>query len=55
MIRTKPCVFALNDSNARAYHIADAHCLTDEPVRAAKAYGDIDFLILNGDIGEDSS
>lgn len=38
----------------RAYHIADAHNKTDEPVRAAKTYGDIDFLILNGDIPDDS-
>ena len=46
--------YPVKDGNARAYHIADTHCLTDEPVRAAKAYGDIDFLILNGDVQEDS-
>ena len=34
----------------RAYHIADAHNLVSQPVEAAKAFGDIDFLILNGDI-----
>lgn len=38
----------------RAYHIADAHNRTDEPVKAAKAYGNIDFLILNGDIPDHS-
>lgn len=38
----------------RAYHISDAHNLVDEPVRAAKAYGDIDFLIFNGDVPEQS-
>ena len=36
--------------NVRAYHISDAHSMVDLPVSAAKAYGDIDFLILNGDI-----
>ena len=36
--------------NIRAYHIADAHNLVEEPVKAAAAYGDFDFLIMNGDI-----
>ena len=34
----------------RAYHIADAHGRIDEPIAAAKAFGDIDLLIFNGDI-----
>ncbi|MBQ9915450.1 MAG: metallophosphoesterase [Clostridia bacterium] len=38
----------------RAYHIADAHNFVAEPVRAAKFFeqsvGELDFLILNGDI-----
>ena len=34
----------------RAYHISDAHNRIEEPIKAAKAYGNIDFLILNGDI-----
>lgn len=34
----------------RAYHISDSHNMVEQPIRAAKAYGDIDFLILNGDI-----
>lgn len=38
----------------RAYHIADAHNHIDEPVRAAKAFGKIDCLILNGDIPDHS-
>lgn len=42
------------ESNIRAYHIADAHNRIDLPVNAAKAFGDIDFLILNGDIIEHS-
>ena len=33
------------------YHIADAHNLVDEPVRAGSYFGDkLDLLILNGDI-----
>lgn len=36
--------------SVRAYHISDAHNSVAEPVKAAQAYGDIDFLILNGDI-----
>lgn len=35
---------------ARAYHIADTHNLIKEPVCAAQTYGEIDFLILNGDV-----
>lgn len=34
----------------RAYHIADTHNAIDEPVKAAETFGDMDFLILNGDI-----
>lgn len=45
---------AVPESNARAYHISDAHNLIAEPVRAAEAFGDIDFLILNGDVIEHS-
>ncbi len=37
-------------SQIRAYHIADAHNMTVEPIKAAEAFGEIDFLILNGDI-----
>ncbi len=38
------------EKNIRAYHISDAHNQIDNPIKAAKAFGDIDFLILNGDI-----
>ncbi|MBQ8684473.1 MAG: metallophosphoesterase [Clostridia bacterium] len=34
----------------RAYHISDAHNRIDSPVAAARAFGDIDLLILNGDV-----
>lgn len=40
--------------SAKAYHIADAHGFIDQSVAAAKTFekvaGEIDFLILNGDI-----
>lgn len=39
-----------NSEKIRAYHIADSHNAVMPPVAALKAYGDIDFLILNGDI-----
>ena len=45
--------------SAKAYHIADAHGMTDVPVRAAKhfekAVGGLDFLILNGDVIDSSA
>ena len=40
----------VSGENPKCYHIADAHNLVDEPVAAARAFGDFDFLILNGDI-----
>ena len=42
------------ENNIRAYHISDAHNLIEEPVKAAEAFGNIDFLILNGDVIEHS-
>lgn len=41
--------------NVRAYQIADAHNWSEGPIIAAKTYGDIDFLILNGDIPDYNS
>ena len=38
------------EKNIRAYHISDAHNQIDDPVKAANTFGNIDFLILNGDI-----
>ncbi len=38
------------ENNIRIYHISDAHNKILEPVNAAKTFGDIDLLILNGDI-----
>lgn len=41
-----------------AYHVADAHNMVTEPVACAEKFqeeiGKIDFLILNGDVPEDS-
>lgn len=42
--------YPLPEKNIRIYHISDAHNLIEEPVAAAKVYGNIDLLILNGDI-----
>ena len=36
--------------NIRAYHISDAHNQIEAPVKAAKTFGAIDLLILNGDV-----
>lgn len=40
----------LPEKNVRIYHIADTHNRMKEPIQAAKAFGRIDLLILNGDI-----
>lgn len=44
----------VKSGSVRCYHIADAHNLEEHPITAAAIYGDIDFLILNGDIVESS-
>lgn len=36
--------------NIRAYHISDAHNRIELPVKAAKTFGNLDLLILNGDV-----
>ena len=38
------------DRPIRAYHISDAHNRVEGPVAAAKNFGPVDLLILNGDI-----
>lgn len=38
----------------RAYHISDAHNRVESVIAAARQFGKIDFLIMNGDIPEDS-
>lgn len=46
--------YGVSAKNARFFHIADAHNNVEKPVAAAKAYGEIDFLILNGDLPDHS-
>lgn len=54
----KFCFKKVQGEQIRAYHIADAHNMIDEPVKCAERFkkeiGEIDFLILNGDVPEDS-
>ncbi|MBO5745936.1 MAG: metallophosphoesterase [Clostridia bacterium] len=38
------------EKEPKAYHISDAHNRIETPIKAAKIFGDIDFLILNGDV-----
>lgn len=42
--------YPVPDRTVRAYHISDAHNQIETPVAAAKAFGKIDLLILNGDV-----
>ncbi len=44
----------LPEGDFRAYHVSDAHNRIDGPIAAGKVFGDIDLLILNGDIVENS-
>ena len=46
--------YPVKEEGTRFFHIADAHNEVDKPVAAAKAFGDIDFLILNGDLPDHS-
>lgn len=46
--------YPVKEEGARFFHIADAHNDVDKPVAAAKAFGEIDFLILNGDLPDHS-
>lgn len=57
----KETVFAfrpVKSGAVRCFHVADAHNRIAEPIRAAANYvaarGPIDFLIMNGDVVEDS-
>lgn len=38
------------ERNIRVYHISDAHNQIEAPVAAARTFGEIDLLILNGDV-----
>ncbi|MCQ2449298.1 MAG: metallophosphoesterase [Clostridia bacterium] len=42
------------NDNVRVYHMADTHNTVTAPVKAAEVFGDIDLLIMNGDIPDHS-
>lgn len=44
----------ISDENIKCFHIADAHNNVQGPVKAAQKFGKFRFLILNGDIPNDS-
>ena len=46
--------YPVKEDGARFFLIADAHNQVEKPVAAAKAFGNIDFLILNGDLPDHS-
>lgn len=50
-LETHPFVFRpVPQRNARAYHIADTHGRIRQAITAARTFGQIDLLILNGDL-----
>ena len=55
-LQTKDYAFRPVDASrpVRAYMLADTHSRVEEPTRAAKLYGDIDLLIMNGDVPAES-
>ena len=40
----------LREDSFRAYHISDSHNMVEQPISACEAFGDVDLLILNGDV-----
>ena len=46
--------YHVKEEGARFYHISYVHNMVEQPVAAAKAYGEIDFLVLNGDLPDHS-
>ena len=46
--------YPVKEEGARFFHISDAHNQVEAPVASALAFGDIDFLILNGDLPDHS-
>lgn len=50
VVETSFPFYPVPQENARAYMIADAHDRVAEPIRAARTFGDFDFLIFNGDV-----
>ena len=54
VVETEYPFYPVPKTGARAYLMSDAHCRTAEPIRAANAFGDVDFLLFNGDMPENS-
>ena len=54
MIETTFAFIPVPETDTRAYLMSDAHCRVAEPIRAAQTFGEIDFLLLNGDMPENS-
>ena len=42
------------EKDVRIFHISDAHSWVEQPIAAAKTFGDVDLLILNGDVIDSS-
>ncbi|MCR4593666.1 MAG: metallophosphoesterase [Clostridiales bacterium] len=40
----------VKNGRIRAFHISDTHSLCTQPINAANSFGEMDFLILNGDM-----
>ena len=40
------------EGTVRGYHVSDSHNRIEEPAIAAECYGNIDFLVLNGDLAD---
>ena len=53
-VRTTYTFTPVPDGDVRLYHIADTHKLVEPCVAAARAFGPIDLLVLNGDIPDHS-
>ena len=54
VVETAFSFYPVPQENARAYMIADTHNRVAEPIRAARTFGDFDFLIFNGDVPDNS-
>ena len=59
VVETTYTFYPVPAHSCKAYHIADAHNTVAEPIKALKLYeekfGEIDFLIMNGDVPDSSA
>ncbi len=53
-VKTEFEFYPIPYDNIRVYHVSDTHNRVDEPVRAAETFGNIDLLVMNGDIPDHS-